>query len=188
MKKVNREVKIDVTKIDIIKKLREKNAILIGGSKEVTTRYDTNENTLEKHGKFIRTMEGFRNTVTLKEKVSENTSLFERDEFVVEIDDVENMQIIFERIGLIPILKMEKYRLKWDLDGVRINLDELPFGLYLEIHGNEKNIQSIMTKLDLLGEEKIIESYWDIYEKYKKENNITDIDITFSKDYNYRLM
>lgn len=188
MKKTNREVKIDVTKIDIIRRLRDKNAILIGGSKEVTTRYDTIDRSLEKQGKFIRTMEGFRNTVTLKEKVTENTSLFERDEFSVEIDDVENIQEIFERIGLMPILKMEKYRLKWDLDGVKLNLDELPFGLYLEIHGNEKNVENIMSKLDLLGEERIIQTYWDIYNKYKKENNITDSDITFSKDYNYKLM
>ena len=41
----------------------------------------------------------------------------------MEIDDVENIQEILERIGLLPILKMEKYRLKWDLDGVKLMVD-----------------------------------------------------------------
>lgn len=188
MKRINREVKIDVTNIDIISKLRKNNAILIGSSKEITTRYDTENSSLEKSGKFVRTREGFKKVVSLKEKTSENTKLFERDEFEVEIDDIENMQIILQKIGLKPVLKMEKYRLKWNLNGIKLNVDELPFGLYLEIHGSEKNIDYIMKKIGIETEEKIVATYWDIYNKYKKENKILDKDITFSKDYNYKLM
>lgn len=187
MKKIKQEVKIDVTDIDIIKKLRNNRAILLGSNQETTIRYDTEDRKYEKSGKYIRVMEGFKNCITLKEKVNENDKLFERDEFEIEIDDVENAKIILEKIGLKPILKMQKYRLKWNLDGIRINIDELPFGLYMEIYGNENEIQNVMEKLDIENEEKIIGTYWDIYEQYKDKHDFNE-NIIFSKGYNYRLM
>lgn len=187
MKKINQEIKINVTNVDIIQKLRNNKAVLLGSAKEITTRYDTDNKEYEKEGKFIRIMEGFKNCITLKEKNNENDKLFERDEFEIEIDDVENAKMLFEKIGLKPILKMEKYRLKWNVNGIRINLDELPFGLYMEIHGSEKDIKYAMEKLEIENETKIVGSYWDIYEHYKYNKSLGE-DITFNKGYNYRLM
>lgn len=188
MKRVKQEVKIDVGDMDIIKKLRENKAVLLGSCKEVTTRYDTEDRQFENLGKYIRVMEGFKNCITLKEKTDESETLFVRDEFEIEIDDVENAKIILEKIELVPILRMEKYRLKWNLNGIRINLDELPFGIYMEIHGNEKDIKTAMEILKIQNEEKIIGTYWDIYSEYKLKNNWKDDNITFSNGYNYKLM
>lgn len=187
MKKVKQEIKIDVTNIDIVKKLRNSKAILLGSKQETTIRYDTEDKKYEKSGKYIRVMEGFKNCITLKEKVNENDKLFERDEFEIEIDDVENTKIILEKIGLKPILKMQKYRLKWNINGIRINIDELPFGLYMEIYGNEDEIQNVLKKLEIQDEPKIIGTYWDIYELYKDKNNFNE-NIIFSKGYDYKLM
>lgn len=188
MKKINREIKVDVRNLDIINTLRSSKAVLIGGIKEITTRYDTEDRHFECMGKYIRTMEGFKNTITLKEKVKDEFDFFERDQFDVEIDDIENMKIILKKIGLKPILKMEKYRLKWILNGVRINLDELPFGMYLEIHGSSSEIGETIERLNLNLCEKIPLSYWDIYQKHRKNYNITEENIIFPKDYVYKLM
>lgn len=46
---LNSEIKIKIKDPEeIICKLREKSAILVGGAKEITTRYDFEENELEK--------------------------------------------------------------------------------------------------------------------------------------------
>ena len=66
MLNLNNEIKIKIENPDeIISKLRDKCAVLIGGVKEVTTRYDFEEETLEKSGKFVRTRTGFKNIISI---------------------------------------------------------------------------------------------------------------------------
>lgn len=189
MKRISKEVKIDVSKIDILYRLRKNKAVLIGGNKEITTRYDTEDMCYEKKGKFIRTRQGFENIITLKEKNEENDSVFERDEFEVKIDDIENMQKILETLNVKPVLIMEKYRLKWVLEGVKINLDELSFGVYLEIHGEKEEIDRTIDILGLENQEVLIETYWELYKKYRIVNNIkNEKNIKFPNGYEFKLL
>ena len=188
---INKEIKIKIDDPDkIIGKLRRKSAVLIGGVKETTTRYDSKEDKLEKSGQFIRTRTGFKNIISLKEKIDEeDENILARNDIEVEISNIKNIQYILEKIGLLPKYTMEKYRLKWIYNGKIINIDELVFGCYIEIHGNEEDIWRIFRELEL--EEKYIEkgTYWDIFERYKKENFINENikDIIFPQGYSYKI-
>ena len=139
---LNSEIKIKIKDPEeIIYKLREKSAILVGGAKEITTRYDFKENELEKKGKYIRTRTGFNNIISVKEKITDNNEeILTRNDIEVEISNIKNMKYILKSIGLIPKFQMEKYRLKWMFNGNTINLDELFFGCYMEIHGSKEEI------------------------------------------------
>lgn len=90
----------------------------------------------------------------------------------IEIEDVSKMQYVLKKIGLIDKFIMEKYRLYFVYDKVEISIDELPFGLYLEIKGNIKEIKKISKLLGLKNAIKV--TYWDIYDKIKikKSSNI----------------
>lgn len=99
------------------------------------------------------------------------------------------MKYILKSIGLIPKFQMEKYRLKWMFNGNTINLDELFFGCFIEIHGRKEEIWKIINELELDEKNIIVGTYWDIFEEYKIENSI-DVnlkDILFPQDYSYKI-
>ena len=188
---LNSEIKIEIKDPEeIIYKLREKSAILVGGAKEITTRYDFKENELEKKGKYIRTRTGFNNIISVKEKITDNNEeILTRNDIEVEISNIKNMKYILKSIGLIPKFQMEKYRLKWIFNGNTINLDELFFGCYMEIHGSKEEIWKIINELELDKKNIIVGTYWDIFEEYKIKNLI-DVklkDIVFPQDYSYKI-
>ena len=114
-----------------------------------------------------------KNVLTLKEKMNDmNEEALERLINEIEIEDVSKMQYVLKKIGLIDKFIMEKYRLYFVYDKVEISIDELPFGLYLEIKGNIKEIKKISKLLGLKNAIKV--TYWDIYDKIKikKSSNI----------------
>ena len=190
MEKINKEVKFILKDSNIIEKLRNNKAVLIGGKKETTIRYDDEKCNYEKVGKFIRVRTGFNNIISIKEKLEEkdDDKVFKRKDIEIEVDDVNNLQYLLESLGLKQVGIMEKYRLKWDYKGNTINLDELPFGLFLEIHGEEDSIFKIINELEIDKEEMFIGTYWNIFDIYKKENEIKDENnIIFEDGYSYML-
>lgn len=189
---ISKEVKFELKdNEDIIRKLRKKRAVLIGGFKEKTTRYDDENGNYEKDGKFIRVRSGLKNIISFKEKLddSKDDTILKRNDIEVEIGDISKMQYILEVMGLKKTFTMEKYRLKWKFEDVDLNVDELPFGLFLEIHGEEEQIAKVMEELELARENIVPGTYWDIFEKYKRSNNIEDSikNIEFEEGYAYRL-
>ena len=191
MEKINKELKFILKDSSIIEKLRNSNAVLIGGSKEKTIRYDDKDNNLEKQGKFVRVRTGFDNIISLKEKINETNddTVFIRKDVEIEVDDVDNLDHLLKGIGLKQVGIMEKYRLKWNYNGNMINLDELPFGLFLEIHGEEESIFKIVEELNIDNEKMFIGTYWDIFDIYKSKNkNLkNEVNIMFEEGYSYLL-
>ena len=69
MKNNNIQIKFKVENVDIfLEELRKNKYILIGGTFENTIRYDFEDERLLKNGIFIRTKNGFDNTITIKER------------------------------------------------------------------------------------------------------------------------
>lgn len=179
------EIKIELSDPrSVIQKLRENGAVFLGAAKEKTIRIDTKSCDLEEKGLFLRVRGGFSNTITLKEKVGEDTTTRNRLETEFEIEDIDNMIYIFKRIGFNYIRELDKYRTMWSFQQVSIVIDELPFGIYMEIEGNEDQIKAVKQELDLMSESSVIETYWEINEK-KNPNNSS---IIFPQDYNLKLI
>lgn len=172
-----------------VKQLREESAIFIGGNFEQTVRYDYEDLRLSKSNIFIRTKTGFKNVLTIKEK-SENikTNYFQRDKREIEIESTEDLDYILNKIGLTNQLVMEKYRLLWKIDDIYICIDELPFGIYLEIRGDNKQINNILKKFNLKKTKVINETYWDIFnKKIKSEEIIYSKDIKFDANHIFKI-
>ena len=188
---ISKEVKLKIKdKNQIIKKLKSKNAVLIGGCKETSTRYDDKKESYEKKGEFIRLRSGLKNTITLKEKVDEEDSkILTRNDIEIEVDNLKGIKYILKKLGLNPVYTMEKYRLKWLYNENEIDIDELLFGCFLEIHGKENEIWKILEELELKKEDIIEGTYWDIFEEFKKTNEKykNETNIKFPEGYSYKL-
>lgn len=177
MAKTEKQVKYKINNFDYIsKRLIEIEAIFIGGFMEKTIRYDNDDLKCSNNGIFIRTKSGMKNVLTLKEipTDSSNTS-FERITTEVEVDNINKIGYILEKIGLTKKFIMEKYRLFFKYDNVDILIDELPFGIYLEIKGEDNEINRVTKMLNIDEADLIKMTYWDIYDKIKKDSKNENI-------------
>lgn len=171
---IEKEIKLPI-ELEIAKRIfNNKEFRYEKGVFQRTVRMDTLEEDFEKKGIFIRTREeDLENIVTLKQKIeNSDKDVFSRKEYETTIGDAQIIREIFEILGLKKSWIMEKYRIQGKYKNVTITLDELPFGLFMEIEGDTDNILKTCEELELNINKKFVVSYWDLWDIYKKEHNI----------------
>jgi adenylate cyclase class 2 len=87
--------------------------------------------------------------LTYKEKVKGDLGTKRKIEFETHVSDVDAAENIIERLGYSLTAVYEKRRKYWRLGDVEVVLDELPFGLYMEIEGTDEAIAKASKKLGL---------------------------------------
>jgi len=181
MNYIEKEIKLKIDNLnEFIARLKSK-AEFVGEAFQKTIRVDTPGKDLEKKRIFLRVRSGFSNVLTLKKKNQNNDNVFAREEIEIKIGDVEKMAEILVNLGFSKQLIMEKYRSEWKYNDTVISVDKMPFGVYVEIEGEEGKIYETARYLGLDPDKKITVTYWDLFEDYKKQNNITGENIIFPK-------
>ena len=101
----------------------------------------------------IRRVAG-RGVFTYKERGGRQASAVKRNrEEETEVADADALAAILEALGYRPALVYEKRRSTYDVGGAEVVLDELPFGLFVEIEGAEEAIHEVEALLNLGGAE-----------------------------------
>ncbi len=77
-----------------------------------------------------------RTILTYKERIQNDSAVKQQIEHETEIENAEEIEKIIENLGFTKALVYEKRRKTWRFRDVEIVLDELPFGLYMEIEGS----------------------------------------------------
>ena len=90
---------------------------------------------------------GDRGVLTYKESLPPRLDVKHRREDETRIDDPDAMELILEALGFAPAMVYENRRETWRLGQTEIVIDELPFGLFMEIEGSEKEIREVESKL-----------------------------------------
>ncbi|HEX8174822.1 MAG TPA: class IV adenylate cyclase [Pyrinomonadaceae bacterium] len=96
----------------------------------------------------VRRVEG-RAILTYKERYPSSSSIKRQREEETGVDNPEALAAILDAMGLSPALVYEKRRETWHLTGAIVVIDELPFGLFAEIEGEEKAIEDAEKLLEL---------------------------------------
>lgn len=86
---------------------------------------------------------------TFKERDPSPSAVKRQREEETEVSDADALAAILEALGYRPALVYEKRRATWRLNDAEVVLDELPFGLFLEIEGEEPAILSTEKLLGL---------------------------------------
>ena len=145
-----------------------------------TIKMDTPEESLRKKGVFLRVRDGEKKIMTVKSKLPGSDEKFkERQELEIEISDIELAEKILSTLGFTQKLIMEKYRTEYELAETVLALDRLPFGDYLEIEGDKDSIEKVVRMLGLEKQERLVHTYWHLFDDYKKINNLTGENIVF---------
>ncbi len=102
---------------------------------------------------------GKRATLTYKERYPSTSSIKQQREEETVVENVEATAAILEALGYKPSLVYEKRRETWRIGGVELVIDELPFGLFLELEGEEDAILEAERLLDLSETEAEMATY-----------------------------
>ncbi len=96
---------------------------------------------------------GARAIFTFKERDLSGSPIKRQREEETEVSDAGALASILEALGYRPALVYEKRRETWRVAGAEVVIDELPFGLFVEIEGEEERILEAEQLLGLGGAE-----------------------------------
>jgi adenylate cyclase, class 2 len=142
----------------VLKNLEEIGAEYLHKDFEVNQIYGGGILEEEKAALRIRKTDG-KTLLTYKRRVGNLSNLKQHIEHETEVGDAETMENIIKALGFELGLVYEKYRQTWKFQNVEIVLDELPFGLYMEIEGKITDIGLAEMLLDIEDYELEPETY-----------------------------
>ncbi|MGB6421608.1 MAG: hypothetical protein WBF05_07195, partial [Anaerolineales bacterium] len=83
-------------------------------------------------------------------------------------------------LGFFVTMIYEKYRQIYDLDGVSVTLDEMPYEDFVEIEGPDtEGIRKVNNLLELDWDARIMESYVVLFNRINKELDLGFRDLIF---------
>jgi adenylate cyclase, class 2 len=97
--------------------------------------------------------------LTYKERFPSASPIKHQREEETRVEDADALAAILEALGYQPALVYEKRRETWRVAGALVLVDELPFGLFAEIEGEEKAITEAERLLELENTEAEMATY-----------------------------
>jgi|SRR5687768_17108814 len=133
---------------EVLQRLKDKGAEDRGEEFEENTIYGGG--TLERGTSVLRLRRvGERALLTYKERFPGASAVKHQREEETAVEDAPAMAQILDALGFKPILVYEKRRQTWLLGKTEVVIDELPFGLFMEIEGDEDAINAAEQTLGL---------------------------------------
>ena len=108
----------------------------------------------------------------VKIKNQENKSYFIREEYEFEMPELEAIKM-WKDLGFKEVRIFEKLRKLYDsYREYSVCLDRLPFGIYVEVEGDEDKIEEVIKELDLGKYERITKAYLRLADELGLENAV----------------
>ena len=124
---------------------------------------------LDERGATLRLRKiGDFTVLTYKEKMRNDSDIKHKMEYETVVADVDAMENIIGRLGYRLSVIYEKRRKIWHFKNVEVMIDELPFGLYMEIEGTIENISKSERQLGIQDLEAETRGYPRLTAKYGK--------------------
>jgi adenylate cyclase, class 2 len=151
---------------------------------EYNVRYENAEKTLTPSGIVIRLRRDAVTRLTFKSPGSvAGDAIRTRFEAEVEVSDFDTMETILGQLGYYPYMIYEKYRTTYELEGesgsAEIVFDEMPYGHFMEIEGDPKAIESMITRLELNDALRCKDSYAALFDLVRRNLDLNFQDLTF---------
>jgi adenylate cyclase class 2 len=148
---------------------------------ERNIRFDTPSGALLAEAKLLRLRQDARVRLTFKGRAAADAASEAkvREEIEVTLDDFDNMALILQRLDFEPVQMYEKYRETFRLGEVEVVLDEMPFGLFVELEGPEAALRPMAESLQFDWSRRILVNYLAMMAFFKQIYRLPFDDITF---------
>ncbi|MBE0669529.1 MAG: class IV adenylate cyclase [Anaerolineales bacterium] len=148
---------------------------------EINLRFDNPDGSLRRDFKVLRLRKDTEAKFTFKGPSKEREGgVMSRKEIEFTVSDFESAKQFLELLGYIPVVFYEKFRTTYELKDIHIMLDELPYGTFVEIEG--ENIQTLQEVADLLGlnwNEMVKAGYHALFDRVAEKFKLQPSDLSF---------
>jgi adenylate cyclase class 2 len=172
---------LNLTKIEV--RLQDLGARLIQSRVlETNIRFDLPDDRLQSDRRVLRLRRDTDARLTYKSASTNEQGVLSRTEIEFIVEDFEKAKQFLEALDYQPIFYYEKYRTTYELDGILIMLDELPYGNFVEIEGETiESIRQVSDALNLKWNAAIGTSYSSLFKRVSKTLNLSFQDLSFEK-------
>ena len=147
---------------------------------EYNLRFDNSRDNLTRQGKVLRLRKSNDIRLTFKGPGERIGGALARTEIELIVNDFDAAQQFLEGLGYRVAAVYEKYRSMYKLGTALITLDELPYGKFVEIEGeNPEQISALAQELGLKPETAIPASYQGLFEQLKASKNLPARNLAF---------
>jgi adenylate cyclase, class 2 len=119
--------------------------------------------------------------LTFKERIPTKSPIKHQKENETRVSDARATNEILSALGFAPALIYEKRRTRWDIGKAKLVIDELPFGLFMEIEASERDIKRVEKLIDGGKLPAVNETYPSLTANVGKKNRKGIVEARFGK-------
>ena len=149
--------------------------------REINFRFDTPDNGLRKNSQVLRLRQDTEAKLTYKgpSQLAEG-GVMTRKEIEFTVGDFESAREFLLSLGYEPKIFYEKFRTTFELNHTHIMLDELPYGTFVEVEGNNADeIQATVRELGLNWENMIRAGYHALFDRVAAKYGLDTSQLSF---------
>jgi adenylate cyclase, class 2 len=147
---------------------------------ETNLRFDTPSGDLTRAFQVLRLRQDSTVHLTFKGPAVSYEGARLRQEIEFMASDFQAAKDFLEALGYQVQMVYEKYRAVYDFENVHITLDEMPYGNFVELEGEDPTgLKNVCQKIGLDWDAQVILSYSALFDQLKNEQNYSFRDLTF---------
>lgn len=147
---------------------------------EQNIRFDWPDGGLRAEGRVLRLRQDTETRLTYKGPSSLEEGTLSRREIEFTVESFEAAREFLEALGYRKLLAYEKYRTTYQLHDVHVMLDEMPYGDFVEIEGEDPaSIAEAAEKLGLSWQAAVGTSYAALFDRVRKNLQLEIEDLGF---------
>ena len=120
--------------------------------------------------------------LTFKERIPSRSPIKHQKENETRVNNADATDAILRGVGFAPALIYEKRRTRWDIGKAKVVIDELPYGLFMEIEASEREIKRVEKLIEAHVLPVVLETYPSITARMGKKNRKGIIEARFKKE------
>ena len=138
--------------------------------------YDNKDNLMQKTNGRVRLRylgDDGRKVLTYKKPLESVNGAKKEIEYEINFDDKEEqIEKILNAMEFHITTSYERYRTEWKLNNTHITLDEYPFANFIEIEGQQKDIEEVVKILKLDIKNALDKPADTLFQEWRKEHNL----------------
>lgn len=155
---------------------------------EMNLRLDLPDSSLRTEGRVLRLRQDTATRLTYKGASQKDDGILSREEIEFVVEDFDKAKRLLEALGYQKLVYYEKYRTIYELKETHVMLDELPYGSFVEIEGeNAESIRSAADQLHLTWGTAVGTSYLALFERVRRALNLSFQDVSFTNFANIKV-
>ncbi len=150
---------------------------------ETNLRFDLADGSLRKNKNVLRLRQDNQSRLTFKgPSVEREQGVSSRVEIEFAVDNYESAKQLLEALGYQAIVFYEKFRATYEFNDTHIMLDELPYGTFVEIEGEDVEvIHNTATLLGLNWDAMIKAGYHALYDRVSGKYGLDNSRLSFEE-------